>query len=190
MAGNFIKGGFVQVATTDKIVIDNNEVIRIVAGIKKIISDKNNVHIINIHSFEFTLLSFEFFEKWILSENAPLRIKREELFRARELFIDLILKGGTAEDLMQFKKLFSIFKTKNTEQISAKLLQELTKNTGFYTEKGCLGSCFIENCCNYYERSQDNNCGLDVQKLSGEEKKKQLIEHSCIKNALSEVGLL
>jgi hypothetical protein len=37
----------------------------------------------------------------------------------------------------------------NTEQLSAKRLLEITRNTGFETTKGKLGDCFIVDQCEW-----------------------------------------
>ena len=36
----------------------------------------------------------------------------------------------------------------NIEQLSAKLLFDLTRNTGFEVSKGMIGKCWIDSCCN------------------------------------------
>lgn len=169
--------------------IDNPDVIREVKRIKADISEKNNFHIVNIHSFEFSLLSFEFLENWIFAEVDQLKETRERDLRAKNIFVALMTNFADANQLMQFKKEFGYKETKNTEQISASLLNKLTKNTGFETDKKQLGVCFLNNCCDFSERQNDDICGLDNSRLSSNEKKKLIIEHSVIYNAFKEAGL-
>ncbi len=77
----------------------------------------------------------------------------------------------------------------NTEQISAKLLTGITRNTGFETDKAKVGPCFIINCCEWKERMDDDICGLDVSRLTADEKMRQLVDYSILKNAFQEAGL-
>lgn len=168
--------------------VDNPDVLRELKRIKKDISGHSNMHILNIHSFEFTLLSFERLEEWVFAENDPFREKRAQLLRAREIFTDLILNGSTGSDLAEFKACFAYPDSRNTEQISARLLFEITRNTGFETDKGRLGECFVKSCCELAERQEDDICGLDGKRLSADEKRRQLTDGSVLKTALTEAG--
>jgi len=168
--------------------VDNPDVLREVKRIKTDISGKNNVKMISIHSFEFSLLSFQYLENWVFAEKDQLKTDREKQLNARKLFIDLVTNMNDPEKLNQFKMFYGYSENKNSEQISAKLLFEITRNTGFETDKSKIGECFVKSCCEYSSRN-DDICGLDNCRLSSEEKIKQIIDNSVIKNALSEVGL-
>lgn len=169
--------------------VDNPDVLREVKRIKADISGKTNVRTVDIHSFEFALLSFSSLEDWIFAENDPLKDQRADLLEAREIFLRLITEGGTAEELARFKAVFDYPQKKNSEQIAARLLYGITRNTGFETDKGKIGDCFINHCCAFPNRGEDDICGLDNRRLSDAEKKKQLIECSVIHHALKEVDL-
>lgn len=169
--------------------VDNPDVLREMQRINRFISGKDNIHTIPIHSFEFILLSFSHLEQWVFAEIDDLKEKRASLLRAKELFVRLILNGSFSGELTEFKHLFNFAERKNSEQIAAKLLYEITRNTGFETNKGKIGGCFLSDCCSFVNRGADDICGLDNQRLSSSEKKAQLLEFSVLKSALKEVGL-
>lgn len=169
---------------------DNADVLRELDGLKRNIADKDNVRIVGIHSFEFTLLSFALLVQWIFAEESKLKNDRQSLLQARKIFTELIIHGGTAEDLSELKKLFPYAKTHNSEQIAAELLYQITRNTGFETSKGKLGECFIIDCCQSDLKQTDNLCGLNTERLKADEKKKLLVSQSPLRDAFEKVGLL
>ena len=169
--------------------VDNPDVLREVNALNKAVSGKSNVRIIKIHSFEFALLSFQLLEQWIFAEEDELKEKRQNLLRAREIFIDMVLNGGDADKQAELKRLMAPSKELNTEQLAAKLLEKITRNTGFETCKKKLGFCFVHSCCDWKERPADDICGLDEAHLTSAEKRKTLVELSILKDAFVKVGL-
>ena len=169
--------------------MDNPNVFREMKVLKDNISGKNNVSIINIHSFEFLLLSFELLEKWVFSETDELKDKRKDLLEARKQFVKLITKGGSSDDLNSFKTVFKYQYTDNSEKIANKLLEEITKNTGFATTKSNIGPCFINSCCDWNNRQEDDICGLDDNRLSVEAKMKEILARSVLQGEFTKVGL-
>lgn len=169
--------------------IDNPDVLREMLRLKKCIAGKTNVKIISIHSFEFVLLSFEQLEKWVFAENDELKDKRSVILEARSQFVKLVNAGGYAEDLNKFKSVYINQSKHNSEKISAKLLFEITRNTGFETNKSHIGSCFVNSCCEWDDRQENDICGLDDRKLILYEKMKQIIEHSVLQAEFTKVGL-
>ncbi len=174
---------------------DNPDVLREVRAIKEQSAKKKNIFVLESYSFELILLSFKYLEKWIFSENDELKEKRSALLELKELFLDSVLFGISVEDqLLFFKKLEELHyisndKKRNYEQLSSKLLLDITKNTGFETNKGKLGKCFYCDCCTWEERQEDDKCGLDGTRLSSIVKLKQLKEHTVISSIFQEVGL-
>ena len=168
---------------------DNADVLRETDRLKKGISEKENVHIVGIRSFEVTLLSFTLLDRWVFAEDDWLKDKRRELLEAREIFVKLETHGGTASELERLKELFPYKKTHNSERTAAELLYQITRNTGFETYKGELGECFFEDCCKRTSRQADDLCGLDNARLTADEKKKQLVNCSLLKDAFEKVGL-
>ena len=76
--------------------VDNADVLREIDKLKKGTSEKENVSIVDIRSFEFALLSFTLLEQWVFAEDDWLKEKRQELLKARELFVKLQTQGGDA----------------------------------------------------------------------------------------------
>lgn len=170
-------------------VLDNQDVLRELERLKRSIIGKNNIKVIKIHSFEFSLLSFEFLEKWVFAENDDLKEQRKDKLEAREKLVKLISDGGTADELSLFKSVYQYQSKMNTEKIVAKLLTEITRNTGFETNKKQVGFCFINSCCEWDDRQENDLCGLDDKRLSVSEKIEQMVNHSILQAAFQEVGL-
>lgn len=156
-------------------VLDNQDVLRELTRLKRSIIGKNNIKVIKIHSFEFSLLSFEFLEKWVFAENDDLKEQRKDKLEAREKLVKLISDGGTADELSLFKSVYQYQSKLNTEKIAAKLLTEITRNTGFETNKKQVGFCFINSCCEWDDRQENDLCGLDDKRLSVSEKIEQMV---------------
>ena len=83
----------------------------------------------------------------------------------------------------------SYIKEHNIEQLSAKLLFDLTRNTGFEVSKGVLGECWKKSCCEWKERQEDDFCGLDHNRLSVFDKMKRIYVGSALKLQFPKVGL-
>lgn len=77
----------------------------------------------------------------------------------------------------------------NIEQISAKLLFDLTRNTGFEVSKGSIGECWIKSCCDWLERQADDVCGLDKTRLSVTDKMKSIYSGTSLCREFSNIGL-
>ena len=169
--------------------VDNPDVMRETKRLYRTISGKNNVRMISIHSFEFSLLSFEMLENWVFAENDDLKDKRRDMLEARRSYIKLITGSETAAELNDFKNKYNFSDKKNTEMIAAKILYEITRNTGFETDKSKIGQCFINNCCEWADRQADDICGLDINRLTLTEKMEQILEHSVLHDAFKEAGL-
>ena len=170
-------------------VLDNQDVLRELERLKRSIIGKNNIKVIKIHSFEFSLLSFEFLEKWVFAENDDLKEQRKDKLEAREKLVKLISDGGTADELSLFKSVYQYQSKMNTEKIVAKLLTEITRNTGFETNKKQVGFCFVNSCCEWDDRQENDLCGLDDKRLSVSEKIEQMVNHFILQAAFQEVGL-
>ncbi len=169
--------------------IDNPEVLREVIRLKKIIKEKENVTIIKIHSFEFVLLSFKMLEDWVFAEVDELKDKRTDLLYLKDVFVKIILDGGDVGELSEMKNLFNIDEMINTEQLASKLLYKITRNTGFETNKGKLGDCFVVDCCDWNFRESDDICGLDDHRISAKEKIENIFEYSVLKHSFTKAGL-
>ena len=169
--------------------VDNPEVLRETRRLKAVIDGKDNIHVIKVHSFEFALLSFDLLEQWVFAEADELKEKRQNLLQARAVFLQQNASSADAAGLQAFKEVFAEYESKNSEQIAAKLLFEITRNTGFETDKSQVGDCFINTCCEWAERQSDDLCGLDSHRISAGEKAKRLMDRSALKAAFEGVGL-
>ena len=169
--------------------IDNPDVLRETQRLYSVVKGKNNVAVIKIHSFEFVLLSFQLLENWVFAEEDELKDKRKKLLELKSEFVDLICNGGEAERLSVLKETLGYSKKLNTEHLSAKILFEITRNTGFETTKGKLGECFINDCCDWKTRGEDDICGLDRKRLASNEKIKTIFDYSVLKDSFAKAGL-
>ena len=169
--------------------IDNPDVLRETQRLYSVVKGKNNVAVIKIHSFEFVLLSFQLLENWVFAEEDELKDKRKKLLELKSEFVDLICNGGEAERLSVLKETLGYSKKLNTEHLSAKILFEITRNTGFETTKGKLGECFINDCCDWKARGEDDICGLDRNRLASNEKVKMIFDYSVLKDSFAKAGL-
>ena len=77
----------------------------------------------------------------------------------------------------------------NIEQLSAKLLFDLTRNTGFLVSKSDLGECWQQNCCEWTERQENDICGLDNTKLTVSNKMKRIYLGTSLRREFPNVGL-
>ena len=77
----------------------------------------------------------------------------------------------------------------NIEQLTARLLFDLTRNTGFEVSKGVLGECWIRSCCEWEKRQEDDICRLDNSKLSVVAKMRRIYAGSSLKTQFPKVGL-
>lgn len=121
--------------------------------------------------------------------NDDLKEQRKDKLEAREKLVKLISDGGTADELSLFKSVYQYQSKMNTEKIVAKLLTEITRNTGFETNKKQVGFCFVNSCCEWDDRQENDLCGLDDKRLSVSEKIEQMVNHSILQAAFQEVGL-
>ena len=169
--------------------IDNPEVLRETQRLYSAMKDRDNVSAIKIHSFEFVLLSFRMLTDWVFSEQDELREKRKTLLALKDILVDVINNGGDISKLQAMKNALKISENMNTEQLSAKLLFEITRNTGFETTKGKLGECFVVDCCEWAERMSNDICGLDESRMTSNTKILEIYENSVLKDSFAKAGL-
>lgn len=167
--------------------MNNADVLRERKRLKDETEGKENVHIIDIHCFESALLSFEWLEQWVFAEKDDLRIQRQNHLDARAVFNKVNLFDSRGDDLALFKATFADYQRKNSEQIASRLLYEITRNTGFETDKSHVGECFINSCCEWEDRSEDDICGLDGRRINSAQKARILVDHSMLKKAFERI---
>ncbi len=104
---------------------------------------------LDIICFEYILLEFDKLIKWIYAPDDEFLVKRIKAIRARELLVKSI--QSETFDYMTIQEIIKYdnhLDNHNIEQLSAKLLFDLTRNTGFEVSKGMIGKCWIDSCCN------------------------------------------
>ena len=77
----------------------------------------------------------------------------------------------------------------NVEQLSAKILFDLTRNTGFEVSKGSIGECWIKSCCEWQMRMDDDICGLDNSRFWLKDKMKYIYEGTSLVTQFKNIGL-
>ena len=148
---------------------------------REYVEEKNNVALMNIVCFEYILLEFRKLIDWIYAPEDEFRIKRAGVIAAREKILDSIQSGDM--DYKAIKEIIEYDKNideHNVEQIVAKILFDLTRNTG---------ECWIKSCCDWKERAKVDICGLNYSKLSIYDKMKIIYEETCLKEQFSIAGL-
>lgn len=169
---------------------DNLQVVMEQKRLKKYVNEKKNVFLLDIICFEYILLEFQELIEWIYAPEDEFLQKRVRAVEARHKLVEFL-----QEDNFDYKGIREIvdydkhIEEHNIEQLSAKLLFDLTRNTGFEVSKGVLGECWIKSCCEWKERQEDDICGLDYNRLSVFEKMKRIYDGSSLRLQFPKVGL-
>ena len=126
----------------------------------------------------------------IYAKDDDFLIKRADTINARNRLVEML--GAGKQDYKALREVMaydSNLNEHNIEQLSAKLLFDLTRNTGFEISKGNIGDCWLKSCCNWIDRQSDDLCGLDENKLSVADKMKKIYIGTSLKIKLPDVGL-
>ena len=158
--------------------------------LKEAADKRNNVFLLNLICFEYTLLEFDKLIDWIYAPEDEFREKRAGAIAARDKLVQII-----STDDMNYKVIQEILDydnnldNHNIEQLSAKLLFDLTRNTGFEVSKANLGECWSQNCCEWADRQADDICGLDQTKLTLKDKMKCVYLGTSLRGEFENIGL-
>lgn len=169
---------------------DNPQVVMEQKLLKKYAKAKNNVLLMDIICFEYILLEFEELIEWIYSSDDEFLTKRKSAIGAREKLVKTIRNGE-----MNYKEIREIIEYNenvdnyNVEQLSAKILFDLTRNTGFEASKGNIGECWIKSCCEWGKRMSDDICGLDANRLQLKEKMQHIYKGTSLFVQFQGIGL-
>lgn len=153
-------------------------------------SEKKNGFLLDIICFEYILLEFKELIEWIYAPKDEFLEKSAGTITARHKLVESLradnfdYKG--IREIVEYDK---NIEEHNIEQLSAKLLFDLTRNTGFEVSKGGLGECWIKSCCEWKGRQEDDICGLDHNRLSVFDKMKRIYIGRSLKLQLPKVGL-
>ena len=158
--------------------------------LKEAADKRNNVFLLNLICFEYTLLEFDKLIDWIYAPEDEFREKRAGAIVARDKLVQII-----STDDMNYKVIQEILDydnnldNHNIEQLSAKLLFDLTRNTGFEVSKANLGECWRQNCCEWADRQADDICGLDQTKFTLKDKMKCVYSGTSLRGEFENIGL-
>ena len=171
------------------IVLDNSfDNLQLVSERKKLrhyVMSKKNIYLVDFICFEYLLLEFEYLLDWIYAPEDEFCTKRQAAINARNKLVEMLCENDwnykTAREIISYDM---NLKDHNIEQLSAKLLFDLTRNTGFEVSKGSIGDCWIKSCCEWQNRHSDDICGLDYSRLSVKDKMKKIFNHTSIHKEL------
>lgn len=158
--------------------------------LKKAAEIRDNVFLLNLICFEYTLLEFDKLINWIYAPDDAFREKRAGAIAARKQLVQMISTGDVNyKDIQEIMDYDANLMEHNIEQLSTKLLLDLTRNTGFEVSKGSLGECWKQNCCEWQARQDDDVCGLDQSWLSLKEKMKSILFGTSLCAEFKNIGL-
>lgn len=158
--------------------------------LKQYADRRTNVALMDIICFEHILLEFKSLLDWIYAPDDEFLSKRAEPISAREKLLTCIETGNMSyKDIKEIVEYDEYIGEHNIEQLTAKLLFDLTRNTGFEVSKGKIGECWVKSCCEWMERQEDDICGLDNSRLSVYDKMKSIYEGTSLKEQFQTVGL-
>lgn len=169
---------------------DNLQIYQEQRRLKEYASKKNNVFMMGIICFEYILLEFDKLINWIYAPDDEFLIKRAAAVDAREKLVKSLQAGEmNYKEIQEVIEYDNNLENHNIEQLAAKLLFDLTRNTGFEVSKGKIGECWIKSCCDWEERQQDDLCGLDQSRLSIADKMKYIYKGTSLEKEFENVGL-
>lgn len=169
---------------------DNLQVAMEQKMLRKYVGDKENVVLMDIICFEYILLEFKDLIEWIYAPDDEFLVKRKKAITAREKLVKTINSGEVDyKDIREIIEYNENVDNYNVEQLSARILFDLTRNTGFEVSKGSVGECWIKSCCEWEKRIPDDICGLDANRLSIKEKMKQICEGTSLLKQFQNIGL-
>ncbi len=169
---------------------DNLQVLSELKILTEAVKEKDNVAFLDIVCFEYLLLEFKGLIDWVFAPDDEFLDKRAEIIKVRSKLVGAISKGNTSyKEIQEIKDYCDNIEGYNIERLSAKILFELTRNTGFEVSKGSIGDCWIKSCCDWYKRQDDDICGLDHSRLDIHEKMKHILLGTCLQNEFRELGL-
>ena len=169
---------------------DNLQVYQEQKLLKRYADKRKNVFLLGLICFEYILLEFDQLIRWIYAPEDDFLIKRSGALKAREALVKCLSSGEVDYKMLQEVSLYDVhLDSHNIEQLSAKLLFDLTRNTGFEVSKKMIGECWIRSCCEWDKRREDDICGLDNNRLSLKAKMQSVYRGTSIMKEFSKTGL-
>lgn len=139
--------------------------------------------------FEYTLLEFANLIEWVYAPKDEFLVKRHEMIVVREKLLEAISQKEDYKAIGEIRNYAETIDEYNIEQLSAKLLFGLTRNTGFEVQKGKLGPCWFKSCCEWSEREEDDICGLNDNRISAKEKMLKIYHLTSLEREFKKCGL-
>ena len=104
--------------------------------------------------------------------------------QARRFLLNYIGFGNSKDysstkEILEYCHKYHAKKRYIIESLASSILRNLTKNSGFEVNKNAIGSCWLSSCCT---TDKYVNC---KEKFSSEEKVKNLISNSLLKNVIN-----
>lgn len=169
---------------------DNQQIVMEQKLLRKYAKNKNNVLLMDIICFEYILLEFKDLIQWIYASDDDFLNKRKKAIIAREKLIKTIQNGElNYKDISEIVEYNKNVDNYNIEQLSARILFDLTRNTGFEVSKGNIGECWIKSCCEWGQRMPDDICGLDADRLQLKEKMLNIYKGTSLLTQFQNIGL-
>ncbi len=169
---------------------DNLQVYQERKLLKKYADIKNNVVLMDIICFEYILLEFDKLIEWIYAPDDEFLIKRADAIEAREKLVNTIRSGDLNYKMIQEVLTYDHnLDNHNIEQLSARLLYDLTKNTGFEVSKRAIGDCWVRSCCDWAKRQENDICGLEYNRLSVADKMRSIYNGTSLSREFPKAGL-
>lgn len=169
---------------------DNPQVVTEQRVLRQYADNKDNVFLMDIICFEYLLLEFKDLIVWIYAPDDEFLVKRIKAIKAREKLVPAIKNGElNYKDIQEMVEYCEKIDSYNVEQLSAKILFDLTRNTGFEVSKGKIGECWIKSCCEWQNRMDDDICGLDSNRLQLSDKMKHIYKGTSLATQFQNIGL-
>lgn len=169
---------------------DNLQVYQEQKRLKRYAGEKENVLLIDMICFEYILLEFDQLIDWIYAPDDEFLLKRAKVIQAREKLLKAVCaEGADYKGIREVAEYDGNLENHNIEQLSAKLLFDLTRNTGFEVSKGKIGDCWTVSCCEWSKRQENDMCGLDNAHLSLTDKMKRIYMGTSLQTEFSKAGL-
>lgn len=169
---------------------DNLQVCQEQKLLRNYVKMKHNVEMMEFICFEYILLEFDQLISWIYAPEDEFLRMRMAAIEARKKLLSTLKSGNmhykVFQEIMQYDP---YLEEHNIEQLAARLLFDLTRNTGFEVSKKRIGECWVKSCCLWENRREDDVCGLDRHPLALAEKMECIYRGTSLHDELKKIGL-
>ena len=168
-------------------VADNPVSVQQLIKLKALVRKQSNIKLIEEYiSLETSLLSFLNLVDYLDRQKDMSGLNVD--IQARQFLLNYIDFDNSADysstrEILEYCHKYNTKKRYTIESLASSILRNLTKDSGFEVNKGVIGPCWLSSCCaiDMYTNCKD--------KFSSEEKVKNLINNSLLKNVINKVVL-